>query len=121
MNQLTHWIDASNIYGSTDEEAKLFRTFSNGLLIEANQNGVKSTEQLPKCDENERNGENLPNNSVSCGVCEAVKVHPDGSCFAAGMCSEIRFSPFMQYTAFRCKGILAMYIMGKNNIMKLHI
>ena len=103
MNQLTHWIDASNIYGSTDQEAKLFRTFSNGQLIEANQNGFKSTEQLPKCDEDESKGENLPNNSVSCGVCEAVKVYPNGSCFAAGMYYKIRFSPFMQYSAFSCK------------------
>ena len=81
MNQITHWIDASNIYGSTDQEAKLLRTFDNGLLVEANQKGVKDTEQLPKCDEV---GEDSPSDAVSCDVCKFVKVDPDGSCFAAG-------------------------------------
>ncbi len=32
MNQITHWIDASSIYGSSDEVAKTLRTGSKGLL-----------------------------------------------------------------------------------------
>ena len=91
MNQITHWIDASNIYGSTDKEAKLLRTLSNGLLVEADQKGVKSTEQLPKCDESEKIGEVSPSSSSSCGVCKAIKVHPDGSCFAAGTLSVNKY------------------------------
>ena len=94
MNQITHWIDASNIYGSTDKEATLLRTFTNGMLIEANQKGVKSTEQLPKCDENEKIGEDSPSNSSSCVVCNFVEVVPNGSCFAAGTLYRNRSIPF---------------------------
>ncbi|ODM96552.1 Chorion peroxidase [Orchesella cincta] len=32
MNALTHWIDASNIYGSTDEQTRQLRLFQGGLL-----------------------------------------------------------------------------------------
>ena len=32
MNQLTHLLDNSNVYGSDDEEAKALRTFKSGQL-----------------------------------------------------------------------------------------
>ncbi|XP_042233114.1 chorion peroxidase-like isoform X2 [Homarus americanus] len=32
LNQLTHWIDASSVYGSTEDEQRALRTFNNGLL-----------------------------------------------------------------------------------------
>ncbi|CAB4063516.1 PXDN [Lepeophtheirus salmonis] len=32
MNQITHWLDSSNIYGSTEEELIALRTFRKGLL-----------------------------------------------------------------------------------------
>lgn len=32
LNQLTHWIDGSMVYGSTDEEQLSIRTRQNGLL-----------------------------------------------------------------------------------------
>lgn len=32
MNQLTHWLDASQIYGNTQEQGEALREFSGGLL-----------------------------------------------------------------------------------------
>ena len=32
MNQITHWLDNSNVYGSTDDVARNLRTLSGGLL-----------------------------------------------------------------------------------------
>lgn len=32
MNQVSHYLDGSAVYGSTEKEAKLLRTFNNGLL-----------------------------------------------------------------------------------------
>ena len=32
MNQITHWLDNSNVYGSTDPVAASLRTFRDGLL-----------------------------------------------------------------------------------------
>ncbi len=32
VNQITHWLDSSNVYGSDEEEAARIRTFSDGLL-----------------------------------------------------------------------------------------
>jgi len=32
INQITHWLDSSNVYGSDDEEAATLRLFRDGLL-----------------------------------------------------------------------------------------
>ncbi len=32
VNQITHWLDSSNVYGSDEEEAAALRTFRRGLL-----------------------------------------------------------------------------------------
>ena len=32
INQITHWLDSSNVYGSTEEDKRKLRTFRNGLL-----------------------------------------------------------------------------------------
>ena len=32
VNQITHWLDNSNVYGSTDAVARSLRTFKDGLL-----------------------------------------------------------------------------------------
>ena len=41
VNALTHWLDASNIYGSTDEEENNLRTRQGGLMK------VSRNNQLP--------------------------------------------------------------------------
>ena len=46
MNQLTHWLDASNIYGSDDHEANLLRSNMGGKLKVSNIDGLN---MLPKC------------------------------------------------------------------------
>ena len=63
VNQITHWIDSSNVYGSSKEESRRLRSFQSGLL---------RTEIL--------NGEELlpPNNDEKCIG------GPSERCFLAG-------------------------------------
>ena len=49
MNQLTHWLDASNIYGSDDREAQLLRSKSGGKLRVTTQG---NEDLLPVCRKN---------------------------------------------------------------------
>ena len=44
VNQITHWLDTSNVYGSQDDIAKQLRSFSNGLMNVMEENGQ---ERLP--------------------------------------------------------------------------
>ena len=46
MNQITHWLDASNVYGSDDHEADLLRSKSGGKLKVTTKGGE---DMLPKC------------------------------------------------------------------------
>ena len=46
INQITHWLDGSNIYGSSLEESNLLRTFQDGLL--KIHEGSEGAEMLPK-------------------------------------------------------------------------
>ena len=46
MNQITHWLDSSNVYGSDREENRKLRTRSNGLL--RSQRGSDGSELLPQ-------------------------------------------------------------------------
>ena len=39
INQITHWLDSSNIYGSSDETANDLRAHKNGLLKSIRLNG----------------------------------------------------------------------------------
>ena len=48
MNQITHWLDASNIYGSDDRVSDILRSKSGGKLKVSNQNGQ---DMLPLCRE----------------------------------------------------------------------
>ena len=45
LNQITHWLDSSNVYGSTPEISEALRTFENGLLDTII--GQDGQEQLP--------------------------------------------------------------------------
>ena len=81
MNQITHWLDGSNVYGSTETDAKLLRAFQYGLLIDSTENGSPNIDLLPKCDQSEEFEEELPR---ACHLCEVINVVPDGSCFNAG-------------------------------------
>ncbi|XP_045583395.2 salivary peroxidase/catechol oxidase isoform X1 [Procambarus clarkii] len=38
LNQITHWIDASNVYGSTPNQQRAIRSFRNGLLLTSGNN-----------------------------------------------------------------------------------
>ena len=45
MNQITHWLDSSNVYGSGDSDARKLRSFRGGKLRSGrNANGA---EMLP--------------------------------------------------------------------------
>ena len=46
INQITHWLDGSNIYGSSLNESNLLRTFQDGLL--KIHEGSEGEELLPK-------------------------------------------------------------------------
>ena len=72
MNQLTHWIDASNVYGSSEEEAEAVRLHENGLLKSSSQKGAKKGE-LPLCGKN-------PATSM-CQHCPSIT---PSTCFIAG-------------------------------------
>ena len=76
MNQITHWLDASNIYGSNEEETKLLRSFRNGLLKITRQAGSKYG-SLPTCSENFRpHGTDREEIAEACEECN--------ECFFAG-------------------------------------
>ena len=48
LNQITHWIDASNVYGSLPEEEKELREFRNGLLREGAVPGTLPEDPDPR-------------------------------------------------------------------------
>ena len=51
INQVTHWMDNSNVYGSTDEVAKSLRAFQDGLLkTDPCDNGLECLPLKPKRD-----------------------------------------------------------------------
>ena len=55
INQISHWLDGSNIYGSSIEESKKLRTLQNGLLN--SQISPDGAELLPEGESEECTGE----------------------------------------------------------------
>ena len=51
MNQITHFLDASNVYGSTDYIAKKLRELQGGLLKSGQDIRQIRRETLPVCGE----------------------------------------------------------------------
>ena len=47
MNQNTHFLDSSQVYGSDDETAKILRTFSKGALNVTSRKGHHGMDLLP--------------------------------------------------------------------------
>ena len=54
MNQITHWLDASNVYGSGISDARRLRTFRRGKLRTGR--GVGGAEMLPDSNTNDCKG-----------------------------------------------------------------
>jgi peroxidase len=55
MNQLTHFLDHSNVYGSDNKEAAELRTFKNGALKVTPQKGHHELDLLPPDNDPEMN------------------------------------------------------------------
>ena len=71
MNQITHWLDASNIYGSSEHETEMLRQGTLGLLkttIKPGTRGHHHHQTLPKC-ERFRNLRDSPGMCEGCGQC----------------------------------------------------
>ena len=81
MNQITHWLDASNVYGSDDHEADLLRSKreSGGKLKVTTDGGE---DMLPKCNR----FSDLKSESE---VCHNQPCNSD--CFAGGVYAIIIF------------------------------
>ena len=78
MNQLTHFLDQSNVYGSDDDEAAALRTFKNGALKVTPQKGHHQLDLLP--------ADNDP--EMDCTLPKSVSgIEPPSSvkCFKAGV------------------------------------
>ena len=54
MNQITHWLDSSNVYGSGNSDARNLRSFRGGRL--RSERGLNGAEMLPDNGENDCKG-----------------------------------------------------------------
>ena len=82
MNQITHWLDASNVYGSSNFDSRKLRSFTGGRLKDTKPSSPRSSSRpneklsknvLPTCArESKSNRENI-------GMCKQCK-----HCFFAG-------------------------------------
>ena len=82
-NQITHWLDASNIYGSSEEEIKLLRTFKIGQMKHETITHARSTtpKGLPTCPEAKLSRSRASDHICRHNGCKMA----DKKCFLAGM------------------------------------
>ena len=79
MNQITHWLDASNIYGSDDGDALLLRSQKGGKL-KVTKDG--NEDMLPKCTKFQDLNDAYPNGLESC---HNTDMTCGEDCFAGGL------------------------------------
>ena len=80
MNQITHWLDASNIYGSSETVASRLRTKSGGQLkVTSGQRGSRASGALPTCDAQKKGAFKMCNGCSSCFVAGNMKHAPNVS------------------------------------------
>ena len=77
MNQLTHFLDHSNVYGSDSEEAAALRTFKNGALKVTPRKGHHELDLLPPDNEAE-------DNCTLSKLVSGIDPPPQVKCFKAG-------------------------------------
>ena len=108
MNQLTHWLDASNVYGSDDHEAKLLRSGSGGKLKVTNEG---NEDMLPKCDKYPELMETAKNENDKKGleVCHTEPPNCGKDCFAGGTYFQI---PLASSNSLNIILILIMVVCG---------
>ena len=88
MNQITHLHDASNVYGSDEEDAQNLRAFSDGLLKTYKSPQAANRELLPQ-DTGEAEVE-------ECEIDENIQRTQDRKCFQAGG-GNLRYLALYEY------------------------
>ena len=75
MNQITHFLDSSNVYGSDEEDEQRLREFTGGLLRTFQPEDGPARSLLPQEEEGEAEGEE----------CAIPQSEEDRRCFKAGL------------------------------------
>ena len=76
MNQITHYHDGSNVYGSDEEDAADLRQFTGGLMRGYTRPGAGDKELLPQADTDQE--------AEECQIDEQSQLFEDRKCFKAG-------------------------------------
>ena len=75
MNQITHFLDSSNVYGSDEEDVKQLRQYEGGLLKTYKPDPAGPRSLLPQEGEEGKD---------ECAIEEAQQVRENRKCFVAG-------------------------------------
>ena len=75
MNQITHFLDSSNVYGSDEEDVKQLRQYEGGLLKTYKPDPAGARSLLPQEGEEGKD---------ECAIEEAQQVRENRKCFVAG-------------------------------------
>jgi hypothetical protein len=112
MNQITHWLDGSNIYGSEHEEAENLREKRDGLLKSTTKG---RNEMLPQCDQrpllklfNERDKENEA--MESCRTCpRQEKCSGHSCCFIGGKTYDLLLITLTKVIIHKSRGEVSLF------------